>query len=246
MAAADHRDQWRRAGPGLGLEVERALVGPARRRPPRSPLVLSMAVELTTVADDVAVVHDGVEVRRVRRARARHRLRRSTVSRSARCRVPPGELLCRFATVNDVHFGETECGRLDETQPELGPVLAVADGRAALPRDDESRRGRRDRRHRADAVVVKGDLTAWGTRRASTPTSSTATARPSATGCTTSAATTTPWPARPTPTDRSAVDLPGVTLAVLDTVVPGSDSGTVDADQLAWLDDLVARPPASR
>ena len=23
---------------------------------------------------------------------------------------PPGELLCRFATVNDVHFGETECG----------------------------------------------------------------------------------------------------------------------------------------
>ncbi len=36
------------------------------------------------------------------------------------------------------------------------------------------------------------------------------------------------------------VDLPGVTVALLDTVVPGSDSGTVDADQLAWLDDLSA------
>ena len=64
MAAADHRGQWRRDGPGLGLAVERAVVGPTRRGPPRPPLVLTVAVELTTVGDDVAIVHDGVEVRR--------------------------------------------------------------------------------------------------------------------------------------------------------------------------------------
>jgi 3',5'-cyclic AMP phosphodiesterase CpdA len=34
------------------------------------------------------------------------------------------------------------------------------------------------------------------------------------------------------------VDLNGVTLAVLDTVRPGSDRGRVAADQLSWLDEL--------
>jgi hypothetical protein len=36
------------------------------------------------------------------------------------------------------------------------------------------------------------------------------------------------------------IDLPGVTVALLDTVVPGSDAGTVDHDQLDWLDTLAA------
>ena len=35
-----------------------------------------------------------------------------------------------------------------------------------------------------------------------------------------------------------ARDLPGVTLAVLDTVIPTDTPGQVTADQLAWLDDL--------
>jgi 3',5'-cyclic AMP phosphodiesterase CpdA len=36
------------------------------------------------------------------------------------------------------------------------------------------------------------------------------------------------------------MDLPGVTLALLDTVIPGTDTGTLDDDQLEWLDDLAA------
>jgi hypothetical protein len=36
------------------------------------------------------------------------------------------------------------------------------------------------------------------------------------------------------------VDLPGVTLAVLDTTAPGAIGGTIGPDQLAWLDDLAA------
>jgi Icc protein len=35
-----------------------------------------------------------------------------------------------------------------------------------------------------------------------------------------------------------AVELDGVTLAVVDTVVPGSDGGQLGADQVQWLDDL--------
>jgi 3',5'-cyclic-AMP phosphodiesterase len=36
------------------------------------------------------------------------------------------------------------------------------------------------------------------------------------------------------------IDLAGVIVALLDTVLPGRDSGTIDDDQLAWLDDLAA------
>jgi len=38
---------------------------------------------------------------------------------------PPGERLATVCRVNDVHFGEVECGRV-EAMPELGPVLSVA------------------------------------------------------------------------------------------------------------------------
>jgi 3',5'-cyclic AMP phosphodiesterase CpdA len=37
-----------------------------------------------------------------------------------------------------------------------------------------------------------------------------------------------------------AVEVPGVTLAVLDTVRPGIDRGGISREQLSWLDDLAA------
>jgi 3',5'-cyclic AMP phosphodiesterase CpdA len=37
-----------------------------------------------------------------------------------------------------------------------------------------------------------------------------------------------------------SVALPGVTLAVLDTVIPGTDGGQLTHDQVQWLDDLAA------
>jgi predicted phosphodiesterase len=37
-----------------------------------------------------------------------------------------------------------------------------------------------------------------------------------------------------------SIELDGVTLAVVDTVVPGIDRGALDATQIAWLDDLAA------
>src|SRR5690606_41701969 len=73
---------------------------------------------------------------------------------------PPGELLARFCTVNDVHFGEVECGVLNGTAappiytsapgedpyPEVMVRAAVADMLVVEP----------------DAVLVKGDLTCMG------------------------------------------------------------------------------------
>ncbi len=55
---------------------------------------------------------------------------------------PPGRLLATVGTVNDVHFGEVECGRLGEGE-QLGPLLAVRARRTAVPRRDEPRRDRR-------------------------------------------------------------------------------------------------------
>jgi hypothetical protein len=128
---------------------------------------------MTTVADDEAVFHDGVEIRQHRELEPdtdyeRDGLRFHTLPR------PPGERLATVATVNDVHFGEIECGILngvdddpiytaapgDDPYPEVMNRGAIADIKAIDP----------------DAVVVKGDLTSTGTR-AEYQSSSTRTAR---------------------------------------------------------------------
>jgi predicted phosphodiesterase len=194
-------------------------------------------VDLTTVADDEAVLHDGVAEHRhdglepgTTYDRDGHRFR--TLAR------PPGERLATVCTVNDVHFGEVECGVLngvddhpiyttapgDEPYPELMNRCAIADIRAVEP----------------DAVVVKGDLTSMGTRAEY---QSFLNAYGPAFG------------------DRLLhvrgnhdayhgedfashaplwVVLPGVTLAVIDTAIPGKASGGVSTDTLEWLDQLAA------
>ena len=70
-------------------------------------------VEVTTVADDLVVVHDGHTAHRHDGLApdTDHELHGHTLRTLRR---PPGELLARVATVNDVHFGETECGRIDD------------------------------------------------------------------------------------------------------------------------------------
>ena len=96
-------------------------------------------MDLTTVADDLIVLHDGVTVARFEdlQPATAYTLMGRDVTTLAR---PAGELLCRVATVNDVHFGEIECGRIDD-HPE-GPIQRAAAGRGAVPGDDEPRRRR--------------------------------------------------------------------------------------------------------
>ena len=194
-------------------------------------------MDLTTVADDEAVLHDGVEVHAhpglapdTTYDLDGHRFR--TLTR------PPGERLATVATVNDVHFGEVECGILngvdddpiyraapgDDPYPEVMNRAAIADMKAIDP----------------DAVVVKGDLTSMGTRGEYQ-------AFLNAYG--------------PAFGERLvhvrgnhdayhgedfashaplAIHLPGVTLAVIDTSIPGLASGGVSAESLAWLDQTAA------
>ena len=76
--------------------------------------------------------------------------------------LPPGRRLATVATVNDVHFGEVECGLLG-TPEELGPCSPCEPG--AEPYPEVMNRGAIDaiERLEPDAVVVKGDLTDRGT-----------------------------------------------------------------------------------
>ena len=195
-----------------------------------------MTLELTTVADDEVVFFDGAE-RHVHDGLAPD----TTVElRGVEVRTlpRPGELLCRFATVNDVHFGETECGIMEGF--ELGPVFSVPEG--ADPYPEVMNRGAIADMRAIDpaAVIVKGDLTAGGTQaeyadflRAYEPAFGDRLHhfRGNHDGYTgeTFAANA---PMR--------VDLPGVTLALIDTVIPTHTTGQVTAEQIEWLDTLAA------
>src|SRR3954471_24218333 len=86
-------------------------------------------MELTTVADDEAVIHDAGTVR------THEGLEPDTAYEldgfAFRTLPRAGERLATFATVNDVHFGETECGVIEGM--DLGPIHRAEPGEEPYP-----------------------------------------------------------------------------------------------------------------
>jgi 3',5'-cyclic AMP phosphodiesterase CpdA len=195
-------------------------------------------VELTTVADDEAVLYDGATVWRETAlapdtAYERHGVAFRTLPR------PPGERLATVATVNDVHFGEVECGVIEGF--DVGPVLQPEVGEAPYPLTMNGGAVDEMAAIEPDAVIAKGDLTADGAaadfeafldmyRDAFGSRLLYVRGNHDAYHGETFA-------------DASVqeVSLPGVILAVLDTVRPGDAGGQLRAEQLEWLDELGAR-----
>jgi 3',5'-cyclic AMP phosphodiesterase CpdA len=149
---------------------------------------------------------------------------------------PAGRHVATVATVNDVHFGEEVCGLLG-TPEELGPTFSVEPGEDPYPEVMNGGAIAEIGALEPDAIVVKGDLTDRGTEREYEQFVAAYTrlgprmhhVRGNHDAMVTEAiAATGPF----------AVDLPGVKLAVLDTVRPGTDRGRITADQLDWLDTL--------
>ncbi len=192
--------------------------------------------ELTTVADDEAVVHHDGAVHRYDGLAPD--TEHDIDGFSFRTLQRLGERLATFATVNDVHFGETECGVVDGL--DVGPVFSAAPGEPPYP--EVMNRAAIEEMTTIDpaVVIVKGDLTCNGTNAeydaflaAYEPAFGDRLVHVRGNhdayhGGTYAAA----------PTQR--VDLPGVTLAVLDTTDPGHTPGRVTSEQLEWLDDLAA------
>ena len=151
---------------------------------------------------------------------------------------PSGRRVATFATANDVHFGETHCGLLG-TADELGPVFMAEEG--APPYPDVMNHGAIDEMIdlAPDAVLVKGDLTDRGTEEEyeafCTAYGRLGSRMHHVRGNHDAMVSATMAPRGPL-----TIELDGVTLAVVDTVVAGSDRGALDAKQIAWLDEIAA------
>jgi 3',5'-cyclic-AMP phosphodiesterase len=154
---------------------------------------------------------------------------------------PPGELVATIATANDVHFGETQCGLTgDPATDAIGPILGSEPGEPPYPevmgRGAVTEIAQLD----PDAIVVKGDLTDRGlpeqyeaflaTYGALGPRMRHVRGNHDAMTDPTLAIEGAPY----------AVELPGVTLGVLDTTAPGHVGGALPAEQVEWLDELGA------
>ncbi len=189
-------------------------------------------MDLTTVADDLVVVHDGATVHRVDGLApgTEHIVAGLPVRTLDR---PGGELLCRFATVNDVHFGEIECGRIDHHRE--GPIQRALPGEPPYP--ETMNAGAIAEMAVADlaAVVVKGDLTTDG--------------RPDELAAFERAYRTAfgdrlhvvrgnhdAYQGQDVYSGDRWIELPGVAIALLDTTIPTCTTGRITAAQLDWLD----------
>jgi 3',5'-cyclic AMP phosphodiesterase CpdA len=193
-------------------------------------------VELTTVADNEVVFHDGGAVHRFDGLTpdTEYNLM-DTALRTLR--RPGGELLCRFATVNDVHFGESECGVLDGL--ESGPVFRAGEGEPPYPEMMNSGAIAEISEIKPAAVIVKGDLTAdgqddeyaafcefyggaFGDRLH--------TVRGNHDG----------YRGQTYEMGDREIVLPGVRVLLLDTVIPFETTGRITREQLTWVNDLAA------
>ncbi|MEO5902239.1 MAG: metallophosphoesterase [Ilumatobacteraceae bacterium] len=189
-------------------------------------------MDVTTVADDLIELHaGGVAIQRDGLSPAtEYTINGTSVRTLSR---PDGELLCRFGTVNDVHFGELECGRIDDNTQ--GPILRSGPGEAPYP--ETMNRGAVAEMCAADleAVVVKGDLSndgldaEWSAFEAcyrSPLGERLHVVRGNHDG----------YHGQHEYSGDEWIELPGIAIALLDTVIPEHTTGTLSVEQLDWLD----------
>ncbi len=190
-----------------------------------------MGPEITTVGPDLVVVHDGPHVRRYD-GLAPGRVHVLDGIDVETMPDPGGPLLARFATVNDVHFGEVRCGVVEGHEDTVGPILEAGPDEPPYPVTMNEAAVGEILAADVDAVFVKGDLTtngtddeyaafldtyegAFGDRLTHVRGNHDAYLGQSYAD----------WPLQ-------RVDLPGATVVLLDTTVPCKSSGGLTEDQL--------------
>jgi 3',5'-cyclic-AMP phosphodiesterase len=193
-----------------------------------------MAMEVTSVADDFVVMFDGDVEHRYDSLTPDTQYTFGDTSVRTLPR-PAGELLSVFATVNDVHFGEFECGADKQLR---GPVLHVPDGSPLHPTFMNAAAITEIAAINPDAVVVKGDLTLDGADHEFAEFEN-------AYGVFGSRLMVIrgnhdAYRGQTYASGDVVRDLPGVRLCGLDTVIPHHTTGSISAEQIAWLHDQCA------
>jgi len=194
------------------------------------------APELTTVSDTSAVFHDGTEVISFSNLEpdteyTEHGITFRTLAR------PAGELLSVFTTVNDVHFGETEAGRIDDNTN--GPIQRALPGETPYPITMNTGAIAEMKALNPDMVIVKGDLSVDGTM------DELETFRRLYIG-------TFADKLRVVRGNHDAykgqrefmgdqwIQLNGLAIALLDTTIPTETTGRIDPEQFEWLESRLS------
>lgn len=197
----------------------------------------SAVVHVTPTPDEAVIVHriDGlepdadvvIEVPDPADAGIVHELAIRTLRR------PDGNLRSVFATVNDVHFGEASAGQIDDL--EMGPIRRSKPGDDPYPEVMNRAAVAEMEAIEPRAVIVKGDLSVDGL-----PEEWAAFERcyrePFGDRLHVVRGNHDAYRYQDAYAGDQRIDLPGVTVALLDTVVPGSTTGNVTASQADWLD----------
>jgi 3',5'-cyclic-AMP phosphodiesterase len=193
-------------------------------------------MDVTTVADDLVVIHDGLEVRRHSglAADTEHEFDGTVVRTLPR---PDGELLCRFATVNDVHFGEVEAGRIDDLTD--GPIRRAEPGATPYPEVMNHAAATEMAEIGPVAVIVKGDLTADG-HQVEWDAFEACYRAPFGDRLHVARGNHDAYRHQSEYAGDQLIALPGVIVALLDTAIPGATTGTITPEQIDWIDDVCA------
>lgn len=188
--------------------------------------------ELTTVADDTAVFHHGTRVIR------HHNLEPATSYTEhgidfTTLRRPTGRLLTVFTTVNDVHFGEVEAGRIDDNPD--GPIQRANPGEDPYPLTMNRAAVKEMLALDPRAVIVKGDLTNDGLddefrQFRETYEEVIGERLFVARGNHDAYRGQDEYP------DNHWIEMPGISVALVDTTIPRVTTGRIDPHQFEWLE----------
>jgi predicted phosphodiesterase len=196
-------------------------------------------VDITTVADDLIVAHRAGADGEVVRLEGLHpdsiyHVGNHEVQTLPR---PAGELLSRFGTVNDLHFGEVECGSIDDDP--RGPIQRVEPGEPPYPITMNAAAVAEMAAAGLDAVVVKGDLTRDGADEEFDEFEA-CYRREFGDRLHVVRGNHDSYRGQQRYTGDRWIDLEGVSIALLDTVISEHTTGSISPTQLQWLDDLAA------
>ena len=192
-------------------------------------------MELTTVTDTEAVLHDGQRVVRVDGLRPgkEHTVEGVTFRTLPK---PGGERLATIVTVSDLHIGETRCGSYEGVN--LGPPLTVEPGEPPYPETMARAAAAEIAAIEPDAVIAKGDLTGRGAEAELATFEEIFDGQPLhwiyGNHDVSSHSELGPGSA------MELVTVTGARVALIDTSIPAQAGGQVTQDQFEWLEELGA------